>query len=494
MKSRYEGRLLPQLKRLRWLVALAVLGVALSYRLLIQEHVARQWPRSSWVVDVLFCGLLGALIVWLSLTWLVRRLQVTPDQADHLAPVGAASTYAIVSLDKEWNISTWNRGAELTFRYRPEEVIGRPFRGLLPEDLIGTGELETISQQIVEGRCVHEYETELLTKEGKRLTVQLTGNPLHSDAREVIGFLLILRDVTAMKIADERMRRLYWELEEKMRERTRKLELARHELEERNSQLHRAYEERKELDRLKSDFVSMVSHELRSPLTNISGAVELMLEEEELSDEYVRKMLGVVREQSERLTRLVLGVLDVSRIDAGRLYLDCKEVDILSLLERVVNTLKATTVFHWFELPTTDELPPVWGDEDRMEQIFFNLLDNAIKFSPSGGPIRIHMEAGEEEIIVSLTDPGMGIPPQKLETIFQKFHRLDGDDSRETYGYGLGLYITKALVEAHGGKIWVASVEGEGSTFSFTLSLAGRTTDSRGVSLQASPLGFSKEE
>ncbi len=477
MKSWYEGRLLPQLKRLRWLIALAVLGVALSYRLLIQEYIARQWPRSSWVIDVLLYGLLGGLIVWLSLTWLVHRLQVTPGQADHLATVGAASTYAIVSLDKEWNISTWNRGAELTFRYRPEEVIGRPFRRLLPEDLIGTGELETISQQIVEGRCVHEYETELLTKEGKRLTVQLTGNPLHSDASEVTGFLLILRDVTAVKIADERMRRLYWELEQKMRERTRKLELARHELEERNAELHRAYEELKELDSLKSDFVSMVSHELRSPLTNISGAVELMLEEEELSDEYVRRMLGVVGEQSERLIRLVRGVLDVSRIDAGRLFLDRREVDILPILLRVVDTLEATTNFHWFELPARDELPLVWGDEDRIEQILFNLLDNAIKFSPSGGPIRIQVEAREEEIMVSLTDPGVGIPAARLQGIFQKFHRLDSDDSRETYGHGLGLYITKGLVEAHAGKIWVESVEGEGSTFSFTLPLACKISD-----------------
>jgi signal transduction histidine kinase len=270
------------------------------------------------------------------------------------------------------------------------------------------------------------------------------------------------------------LRSQYEELEQKMRERTRKLELARHELEMRNAQLHRTSEELKQLDHLKSDFVSMVSHELRSPLTNIAGAIELMLQEEELSDEYVRKMLTIMGEQSERLIRLVKGVLDISRIQAGRLHLDRKEVDVLATMERVVSTVQPTTAFHWFELPTVHHCPPVWGDEDRIEEMLLNLLDNAVKFSPAGGPVKIGMEISECETIISITDPGIGIAQAKLDKIFQKFHRLDSEDSRETYGHGLGLYITKALVEAHGGSIWVESVEGEGSTFSFTLPLVSK--------------------
>jgi signal transduction histidine kinase len=279
-----------------------------------------------------------------------------------------------------------------------------------------------------------------------------------------------------------------------MRERTTKLELAHHDLEERNEELRQAYEELKELDRLKSDFVSMVSHELRSPLTNISGAVELMLEEDDLSDEYARKMLGVVGEQSDRLIRLVRGILDVSRIDAGRLFLDREEVDMMPILERVVSSLQATTVFHWFELPATNESPLVWGDEDRIEGILFNLLDNAIKFSPSGGQISIRMDARDEEIAVSITDSGVGIAPHKQQEIFRKFHRLDSEDSRESYGHGLGLYITKGLVEAHGGKIWVESTEQEGSTFTFTLPLVRRTEHTAGTTAGLSPQGFREGE
>ncbi len=493
MKIWYEGRLLPQLKRLRWLVALAVLGVALSYRLLVQEYIARQWPRSSWVADVLFYGLLGGLIVWLSLTWVVRRLEVTPDEAEHLASLVTNSADAIISLDERSVIKTWNRGAQLIFGYSRREVIGQPFKRLLPPHSTRGPEMAGLNQQLEERGYVQQHEMEMLTQKGERILVQLTGNVLSDGARAVRGYSLVMRDVTATKQADEQLRALYGQLEQKMRERTRKLELARHELEERNAQLHRAYEELKELDRLKSDFVSMVSHELRSPLTNISGAVELMLEEEELSDEYVRRMLGVVGKQSERLIRLVRGVLDVSRIDAGRLFLDRREVDIFPILLRVVGSLEATTDFHWFELPAPDELPLVWGDEDRIEQIFFNLLDNAIKFSPSGGPIRIQMEAGEEEIMVSLTDPGVGIPAARLHGIFQKFHRLDSDDSRETYGHGLGLYITKGLVEAHAGKIWAESVEGEGSTFSFTLPLACKISGPHELPPGASPPTLGEE-
>ncbi len=475
MKSWHEGQLSAQLMRLRWLVGLAILGVALTYRLLLQDYLTRQWPELSWVIDVFFYGVLGGLTVWACLTWIGRRLQERWEEADHLTAAVRASTYAIVTLDKGCVIRTWNRGAELIFGYGREEMIRQPLSKLLPEELIGAGELQAIEQQIEQKGYVHEYETEMLTKDGRRITVQLTGNPLPSDEGKVTGLSLVVRDITAVKMSDRRMRRLYKELEAKMRERTKKLELAHHELEERNEELRQAYKELKELDRLKSDFVSMVSHELRSPLTNIGGAVELMLEEEELSDEYVRKMLRVVGDQSERLIRLVQGILDVSRIDARKLYLNCKELDVLPLLERVVNSLQATTVFHWFELSATDESPAVWGDEDRIEQILFNILDNAIKFSPSGGPIGIQMETGNEEITISITDPGVGISQAKQDTVFQKFHRLDSEDSRETYGHGLGLYITKGLVEAHGGKIWVESVEGEGSTFSFTLPLARKT-------------------
>jgi len=472
MKSWHHGQLPSQVKRLRWVAAAAIFAVALSYRLLLHALVARYWPETGRAIDVLFYALLGAVVSWSCLSWVSHRLQQEAGETEQLASLVRSSRDPILSLDDGWQIRTWNRGAELMLGYHRKEVVGQPFHILLPPSSTNTLRLEATKKLVHEQGYAQAREMELLTKDGKPLTVQLTANLIPGTSGEVTGLSIVVTDISAAKEAEERMRALYREVEEKMRERTRKLELARHELEMRNAQLHRAYEELKELDQLKSDFVSMVSHELRSPLTNISGAIELMLEQEELSDEYVRIMLGVVGEQTERLIRLVKGVLNVSRIQAGRLYLDRRALHLMPVLERVMTSLRATTVFHWFELPTTSKWPPVWGDEDRIEEIFFNLLDNAIKFSPSGGSIVIAMEVTGGEITISITDPGIGIPAEKLDGIFQKFHRLDSEDSRETYGHGLGLYITKALVEAHGGRIWVESVEGEGSTFSFTLPLA----------------------
>jgi PAS domain S-box-containing protein len=474
MMRLYEGILFSQVNRLSWFTAAALPGAAMGYGPLFQDLTARQWPQLAWDPDVLFFGLVGGLVAWLSLTWISRRLQYQPREADRLAALVRNSPDAIISLDDQWAIQTWNRGAELMFGYRRREILGQPLRRLLVPDSGGNVEPEALEKLIEERGYVQNRELDMTTKDGTPVVAQLTASVLSEANRGPGGFSIIVRDITAARQAQETLRSQYEEIEQKMRERTGKLELARHELEMRNAQLHRTSEDLKELDRLKSDFVSMVSHELRSPLTNIAGAVELMLQEEELSDEYVRHMLGIMGEQSERLIRLVKGVLDISRIQAGRLHLDRKEVDILAIMQRVVTSVQPTTAFHWFELPPIDHCPPVWGDEDRIEEIVFNLLDNAIKFSPTGGPVKVAMEVGQNGTTVSITDPGIGIPPAKLGRIFQKFHRLDSEDSRETYGHGLGLYITKALVEAHGGRIWVESVEGEGSTFSFTLPLVSK--------------------
>lgn len=484
------SELASQARGLRWIAAAAIVGLAAGYRIVLQGFIARQLPELSLAIDVLCYGLLGALIAWLCLTWSARTAPERPQEAERLASIIRNCPDAIVTLDDKGLIQSWNRGAELIFGFRPREAIGQTFSTLLASPSEDPALLEAVRRQIEEEGQVQRHDLEMQTKAGRRVVVQLTGSVLADSGRPSPGCALVLRDVTAAHREHEELRALYADLEGEMRERTRKLELARHELETRNAQLHQAYQELKDLDRLKSDFVSMVSHELRSPLTNISGAIELMLEEEELSDEYVRRMLGVVGNQTQRLIRLVKGVLDVSRIEAGRLHLDRKAVDILPIMQRVMQSLQPTTVFHWFELPKVDNCPPVWGDEDRIEEMIFNLLDNAIKFSPSGGPITIEMEVGDCETTVSITDPGVGIPADKLDRIFWKFHRLDSEDSRETYGHGLGLYITKGLAEAHGGRIWVESTEGHGSTFSFTLPLASKSgSDHEAALTAATPKG-----
>ena len=281
----------------------------------------------------------------------------------------------------------------------------------------------------------------------------------------------ITEQILEKEEAERKILQLNRELEARVAQRTEELARAYEELRERNRALEAANEELKELDQLKSDFVSMVSHELRAPLTNINGSIELMLSDDSMDPETQRAMLRIIAEQTARLTRLVQGILNVSRIEARKLEIHPEVVFIHPILEKVVREIAQTTERHVFELPE-QPLPPVWADPDRLQEILSNLLDNAVKYSPDGGTIRIGAQVLDDRMVISVSDPGLGIPARELDKIFEKFHRVDRGDARATYGHGLGLYISKRLVEAHGGDIWVESELGRGSTFYFTLPLA----------------------
>ncbi len=241
-------------------------------------------------------------------------------------------------------------------------------------------------------------------------------------------------------------------------------------------ELQQANERLRELDRLKSEFVSLVSHELRAPLTNIKGAVELLLDNtmasESEEEERPSELLQVINGEVGRLTRLVQGVLEVTRIEAGQLWVQQEPLDLRGHLEKIVNQLKLRAPAHQFVLPDQDQVPPVLADPDRIDDILTNLLDNAVKYSPQGGQIRVEARPAVDQLIISVNDEGVGIPQSQQASVFDKFHRVDMSDARQSYGYGLGLYITRKLVEAHGGEIWVDSKPGKGTRFSFTLPLA----------------------
>lgn len=471
--------LIPWLSLLRWALPVLIFLAVLMEQLFLRPFTGQRWPQWSLFLSVFFYGMVGPLAVWWVLTWLRGTLAEQERSQDriqeweeYLASITSASADAITGLDTEGIIRTWNRGAELIFGYRAQEMVGEHFSRLVPQELLKSGELRLIAREIEKRGYIRDYETERIAEDGRRVKVQLTQTLLRNKEGRTIGSSLILRDITDRKRAEEEILQLTRELEEKVQQRTRRLARAYEELEERNKELRRVNEELRDLDRLKSEFVSMVSHELRSPLTNISGAVELLLGSGAEVDE--KRMLEVIGEESARLARLVQGILDVSRIEARKLDLRRERVDILSLLQRVVVNLQGSTSLHQFVLPRADSLPRVWGDEDRIAQIFFNLLDNAEKYSPQGGKITVTAEAEGKEMVICVTDQGLGISDKERKRIFRKFHRVNGSDSRETYGHGLGLYITKGLVEAQGGRIWVESSVGKGSTFTFTLPLADR--------------------
>jgi PAS domain S-box-containing protein len=226
----------------------------------------------------------------------------------------------------------------------------------------------------------------------------------------------------------------------------------------------------KEIEQLQRDFVSIVSHELRAPLTAIKGfAKTLVMKDDELSPETRREFLSTVNEQAERLARLVDDLLQVSRIDANRVRVEWTEVD----LDGVIHDLMAQFHSKWGArrviVDTSQGLPPVRADRSKLDEILINLIDNAIKYSPVWTPVRVAARVVGDEIEVAIQDRGFGIAPEDAAQLFQKFHRVSTPATRDIGGTGLGLYIVKGLVEAHGGRVWVESVPEAGSTFAFTI-------------------------
>jgi PAS domain S-box-containing protein len=230
-----------------------------------------------------------------------------------------------------------------------------------------------------------------------------------------------------------------------------------------------------EADRAKTEFVSMVSHELRTPMTSIKGYTDLMLMESvgSLSDGQ-EKFLSIVRNNVDRLTMLVDDLLDISRIESGRLELAPQPISLQAAVDRVVASIEARAkekgVLLRSQLPS--DLPMVHADPDRVAQVLTNLVGNAYQYTPSGGEIVVSAQARDGEVHVAVQDTGIGISPEDREKIFDRFFRADSPEVQQTSGTGLGLPIVKSLVEMQGGRIWVESELGEGSCFTFTLPTA----------------------
>ncbi|GAB4273894.1 MAG: hypothetical protein Kow0056_01480 [Coriobacteriia bacterium] len=231
----------------------------------------------------------------------------------------------------------------------------------------------------------------------------------------------------------------------------------------------------REATRVKNEFVSTVSHELRTPLTSIKGYVDLVLDGEagELSD-LQKEFLGIVKENSDRLVELINDLLDISRIESGRIQLKIEPVDLADVVADCMGALAALTARGDIELRVDipDDLPRLAADRSRLGQVVTNLLSNAVKYSPGGGRVRVSARPELDSVVVSVSDEGIGISEEDQRKLFAKFFRVDSSHTQEIGGTGLGLAICKSIVELHGGRIWVESELGEGSTFSFSMPIA----------------------
>ena len=328
----------------------------------------------------------------------------------------------VITVDQELRVLSLNPAAERMTGWREAEAIGHPCAEVLN---LTSESGESLCGESCKGLLSgHNFpRARMACKDGRSIYVSTSLAPLSGPADQVLGGVIAIRDCSAEM----------------------------------------------ELDRMKSEMVSIVSHELRSPLANMQTALELVLTSD-FEEDLQREMLNLVRSQCARLASFVEELLDVSQLEAGQITMCWEPVTLWPLIQQVVKTFEVTDQRgHRFQLVGQGELPFVWADPSKVEMILNNLLQNAANYSPDGSTITIEAKTLDHtEIAVSVRDEGEGIAPEHLAQIFQPYYRISAKKD-QVPGRGLGLYIVKKLVEMQGGKIWVESEVGKGSSFTFTL-------------------------
>jgi PAS domain S-box-containing protein len=324
----------------------------------------------------------------------------------------------IVAVDRDGCIVLWNAAAEQTTGVPQEEAIGRMMVQVLQRELESGDDAAHSGQRLVS-----------ILRGGDEVWLSLSEAVMRDPLGAVAGRIFAFRDISADRMVEQ----------------------------------------------VKSDFVAAVSHELRTPLTSIYGFAETLLRQDiPFAEEERRTFLGYIASESGRLTEIVDQLLNVARLDAGDLQVELGRIDVGSVVSEVVGTVEQGDGVngHRFEIDLPDEPLAAEADPEKVRQVFNILVENALRYSPEGGTVTVGARRNADRVEVRVVDEGMGIPASEREWIFRKFYRAESAARDGAAGTGLGLFIAKELVNAMGGRIWVDSTEGEGSSFAFELPVA----------------------
>ncbi len=376
-----------------------------------------------------------------------------------LAAIVDCSDDAIVSKTLEGVITSWNAGAERIFGYKASEIIGKPIYCLIPTDR--QDEEPRILDCLRRGERVDHFESERVTKDGRRINVSLTISPIRDESGQIVGVSKIARDITERKLA-----------EQALREAKEAAELA---------------------NKAKDNFLAILSHELRTPLTPILASVTAIEQWSNLPAD-LREEIGMIRRNVEQESRLIDDLLDLNEISREKIQLDFKVIDVHESLRDVLAMYGSEFDSHRIEvsLELQADHRRIWADPDRIRQVFWNVVQNSIKFTPQGGHLRVRtLNDADGRLIVRFQDDGIGIEPEVLPKIFDAFQQGNRTLMNGLGGLGIGLSIAKKLVTLHQGQITATSAgtdQGTTITVSFrTLpTLAAGTSDPKNI-LEAKP-------
>ncbi len=353
-----------------------------------------------------------------------QRVSRSIGESALLANILDSITNAIITLDNDGVITRLNRNA-MAILELPPDVVGRPYKEALhPDVALAVGSLLRDTEHM--GYAMEKMVTARLDQ-GLELNIAISTSILRDEAFAPLGTIVVFRDMTASRELD-RLRKL---------------------------------------DTMKSEFVANVSHELKTPLTSIKAYTEALLDM--ATEEQMKAFLKVIDEESDRLLFLINDLLNVSRIQSGKIKMHYTLIQPRIIVDEILNISKINSEKHKLLLHIAEGLPDMMLDKEKLKEVMINLISNAIKYSPAGGDVDLTMRVDEANLRIDVQDHGIGIPKEHQSKLFEAFYRVDSSHTASIPGTGLGLTIVKAIIEHHGGRCWFESEVGKGTTFSLLI-------------------------
>jgi PAS domain S-box-containing protein len=369
--------------------------------------------------------------------------------------VEGVEDYAILMLDSGGRVISWNSGAEQITGYKEHEILESDLSVFFTPEEIKKGKPQHLLEvAAAAGRC--EEEGWQVRKDGSRYWAGVVTTALRDEAGRLRGFAKVTHDITRRKEAEEERKRLL-------------------------RQEKAAREEAESAGRLKDEFLATISHELRTPLTSILGWARLFCSGQ-VPDHQARQAMDVIAKSAQAQAQLIDDILDTSRIITGRLQLEVQPVDIERIFQAVVDVVRPSAELKGVDLNMVIDArrEVVLGDAGRLRQAIWNLLSNAVKFSNEGGRVEARLARAGNQVEITVSDTGVGIDPQFMPHVFERFRQADGAHTRGHGGLGLGLATTRHIVEMHGGDVSASSPgKGQGATFKIILPLTSTATAPR---------------